>query len=129
MMWDMIWWGFIAWLIWVIGKSWIAILSGRERQEKLEELQKNLALMTEAVTQLKQENNRLRARIQNVAPSISTGWRAVFAIEQNRVPSIDEVRAIYRAKLMHAHPDRPGGSTERAKLLNVAFDQAKRELR
>lgn len=57
-----------------------------------------------------------------------TGWRGVFGIENGHHPSVEEINDIFRVKAKYAHSD-TGGNDDRMKALNVARDEALKELR
>lgn len=53
-------------------------------------------------------------------------WRLVLGVPSTA--TADQVQAAYREKAQAAHPDKPGGSTDRMAALNAARDAALREI-
>lgn len=60
------------------------------------------------------------------APGQSTAatWYSVLGVEGDC--TFEVARASYRSRAMEAHPDQPGGSSEKMIQLNAAWDQARR---
>jgi hypothetical protein len=55
-------------------------------------------------------------------------WRTVMGYAAGAKPDLERLKVTYRELAQRAHPDKPGGSTERMTELNAAYDQAKKEL-
>lgn len=56
-----------------------------------------------------------------------SGWRDILGIEGNGITA-SVVESAYRARAKFAHPDKPGGSTEKMAELNRAREEALREI-
>ena len=61
-------------------------------------------------------------------PGTKKPWRQVFELAPNAAPSLAEIEKLYRILSKQRHPDVAGGSVAAMAELNVAFDDAKREM-
>jgi hypothetical protein len=55
-------------------------------------------------------------------------WRRVFSVPDGTNPTLEDVQKTYRLMARKLHPDQPGGSQEAMSVLNLARDEALREL-
>ena len=62
------------------------------------------------------------------APAAHEDWQAVLGLREFLKPTVDDVQYAYRVLASAYHPDRPGGSFVKMAALNVARDQALKEL-
>ena len=64
------------------------------------------------------------------APSVvaNPNWRTVLGFDQRYSPTLDEVKHNYRTMAKAAHPD-SGGTKQTMAALNIAYSEAKTELR
>lgn len=62
-------------------------------------------------------------------PGATWNWRECLGIKANAKVTLPEVERTYRTLRSAAHPDRPGGSTERFDLIQRAWEMAQQELR
>lgn len=61
-------------------------------------------------------------------PASTSGFaRSVLGFAEASRPTLADVKAAYRQRMLDAHPDR-GGTHEGALALNAAMEQARREL-
>jgi hypothetical protein len=94
---------------------------------------RSLTLAIEAIRQLERHGGSFMMEkafqgfIAIAPPNWKKPWRQVFGVGSDWHGSIAEVTALYREKARNRHPD-AGGSDALMAELNVAFDEAKREL-
>jgi hypothetical protein len=62
------------------------------------------------------------------APAAARNWRDVLGFMRDETVGREELTKVYRRRASEVHPDRAGGSDAAMSELNVALDDAKKEL-
>jgi hypothetical protein len=92
---------------------------------------RSLGLAIEAMRQLERHGGGTmmeRAFSGFVALPSQANWKSILGFKPDEKPTRAQINERYRSKAGSAHPDQPGGSTGAMAELNMARDQALREI-